>query len=353
MESVVIIGGGVAGLSCLNALLDHDVSPLLLEGSYIGKPKVCGEFLTPGAVTLLQHWGIGPINAIRHATFFAKNRELNLSFSPPAGAFNREQAEKGLAERAQKKGGRMRENALIVKMKPATSHSPYIFELATGEEIHAKAAIFATGKYNQAHSLIKSHPYFGIKMHFPHVVKPATLIMHSHAGAYFGIVPISENLSNVACLVKREAIEKAGSCRAFWDHLVESYPLLRPFLCQPPLDWLDSGAPSFQLRKTPAWINSYWIGDALASFPPAIGSGFSHSISSALLAANAYLQDNASFCSKKIKQRLGHKMAMANLVHQLLLAPNAARAVAFLLRASPWLANWCVKKLVYSPRFSD
>lgn len=345
----MIIGGGVAGLSCLNALLDQGISPLLLEGSYVGKPKICGEFLAPSAVELLQQWGIGPIKDIRHATFLTKHREINLHFSPSAGAFNREQAETLLAERARKKAGRIRENTLIVNIKPSTTHSPYAFELASGEEIQAKSAIFATGKYSQAHLSINRFPYFGIKTHFSHVVKPDTLIMHSHEGAYFGIVPISENLSNFACLVKRNVIEKAGSCHTFFEHLMATHSSLQPFSSHLSLDWLHGPTPSFQLKKTPAWINSYWIGDALASLPPAIGSGFSHSICSAILAANVYLKNNTSLCLKKSKKQLKQKMIMANAVHHLLLSPTLANMAVSLFPSNSWLVKWCMRKLVYGP----
>ena len=74
LEKVIIIGGGVAGLSCLNGLLDQGQSPLLLEEKTIGLPKVCGEFLAPFASLQLQKWGIGPIQPIKEVCFLIKNK---------------------------------------------------------------------------------------------------------------------------------------------------------------------------------------------------------------------------------------------------------------------------------------
>jgi flavin-dependent dehydrogenase len=132
VEKVVIVGGGIAGLSCLNALLDRGVSPLLLEGYTIGTPKMCGEFLAPQAVALLQNWDIGPLQEIQQASFFSKNKKFEVVFPKPAGAISRSEVELLLAKRAQKKEGRIREKALIQKIIPGTKSAPYIFHLASG-----------------------------------------------------------------------------------------------------------------------------------------------------------------------------------------------------------------------------
>lgn len=83
LEEVVIIGGGVAGLSCLNALLDQGISALLIEGSTIGTPKMCGEFLAPIAAQQLQRWDVDPLIPIPHAAFYAGIRQLDIHFKSP------------------------------------------------------------------------------------------------------------------------------------------------------------------------------------------------------------------------------------------------------------------------------
>ena len=144
MEKLVIVGGGVAGLSCLNALLDRDISPLLLEASMIGSPKMCGEFLAPPALPVLEQWGLGPLPKISQVRFFGGEKVVDLAFMRPAAAYERHQAEVALAAFAKKRGGRIREHAPIKIITPATSRTPYVLHLASGEIMQAEDVIFAT-----------------------------------------------------------------------------------------------------------------------------------------------------------------------------------------------------------------
>jgi flavin-dependent dehydrogenase len=347
VEEVVIVGGGIAGLSCLNALIDKNVSPLLIEGASIGSPKMCGEFLAPHAVKLLQYWGIDS-TPIHQAEFFTKKKLFDLKFTPFAGAMSRSEAEHALARRARKNNGRIRENSLIKKIIPATTKSPYIFYLESGEEIFAKTAIFATGKYAQVNSV--ELPYYGIKFHFNHVVTPDKLLMYSMKDAYYGIVPISDQISNCACLIKRELIEKIGSCKEFFYQLLTKNQTLKNIFEEidfEKINWLESRAPYFQFKKNPAWPNSFWIGDALAGLHPAIGSGFSHGINSAILAADYFLQNDSEEYLRISSKQIKPKLLLGNLMHQIMLNPAFAFAAFPFLQINPWLLNHCLRRLGY------
>ncbi len=351
MEKIVIIGGGIAGLSCLNAFLDQGFSPLLLEGAVIGTPKMCGEFLAPQAVSLLNNWGLGPIQEIKETQFFLKNKKFNLYFSEPAGALSRSEAELILARRAQNQGGRIRERSLIKMIHPPLKSAPFILSLASGDVIEAETVVFASGKFGQHSHSRTALPYFGIKLHLPQVVKPSSLLMYSLKGSYFGIVPISAEVSNCACLVKRELIERAGSCKNFFYRLVESNPTLKTVFenCDlSQLDWFESPAPEFQLKQIPSWPRAYWIGDALAGLYPAIGSGFSHALSSALMAVDFYLQNNPMGYLKSAKQVLKPKLFLGMAMHQIMLNPLLASSLFPLLQFNSWFLNRCLKSLGYS-----
>lgn len=350
VEKLVIVGGGVAGLSCLNALLDRGISPLLLEGATVGTPKMCGEFLAPQAVNLLKKWDIGPLQEIHHVDFFSREKKLNFSFSKPAGAVSRSAVELLLAQHAQKRGGRIQENVFIKKISAGTAEVPYIFSLASGEELEVDTVIFATGKLGQTNSPGMSLPYFGIKFHFPRVVKSNSLLMYSQKEAYLGIVPISADVSNCACLVKRESVERFGTGKDFFRQLLATTPILRENfqnLDLAKLAWFESRAPEFELRHLPQWPRAFWIGDALAGLYPAIGSGFSHAISSAQKVVDFYLQNNPRAYVHSVKQDLKPKLFLGRLMHKIMLNPFLASLVFSLLKLNPWLLNRCLKVLGY------
>ena len=331
MEEIVIIGGGVAGLSCLNALLDRGISPLLLEASTFGLPKMCGEFLAPPVIEQLQAWDVGPMHVITQARF----NTVQFDFPRIAGAYARQDAELDLVVRAKKQGGRMVEQSPIKNIIPATHHSPHILHLTSGEIIEARDLIVATGKFSPIAS-VSTH--VGFKTYISQVIQPETLLMYSVAGGYLGIVPVSDDMSNLTCLVKREEIEKAGSCKAFLNSFM---PELNT------LDWLEGIAPGFGLKTIPSWPHAYWIGDAFASIHPAIGYGFAHAVSSALLAVDYYLKRDPGGYHQVLRHRLRSKRIIGKYLHHLLHKPTLFRFVSPLVQNNHRICHHLLNALDY------
>lgn len=349
MEKIVIIGGGIAGLTCLNALLDQQISPLLIEGGRIGSPKMCGEFLAPTAVNMLKQWEIGPIIRIQQANFYSTYSHFNLRFQQEAGALMRSEAECGLSARAHKLGGRIHENTRLIRITPPTKTQPYLLYLESGEVIEALTAIFATGKFAQSHTQKISLPYCGIKLHVNEVISPTTLEMYSDVGAYFGVVPVTRTKSNITCLIKHAEIAKRKD-KHFLFELIKKFPELNTFLQNinwGDVNWLTSPASDFTIKKLPVWSNAYWIGDAVTSFPPAIGYGFAHCVSSGLLAADFYLQKKPEIFSNIMRHEINKKFLLGKLMHHILLRPFSTALVFPFLQSTPWFLNKCLKRLGY------
>ncbi len=334
VEELVIAGGGIAGLGCLNALLDRQVSPLLLEGASIGSPKMCGEFLAPPVIEQLEKWDIGPVQLIKQAQFIANNQAVHIDFPRTGGAYTRHAAELELAARAKKLGGRIREQAPIKDIIPAGNNTPFKLQLASGEVILAREVIFATGKYSQQ---ARASKYIGFKTHIPHVFQPETLLMYSLAGGYLGIVPVTAEISNITCLIKRSEIEKAGSCKAYFAS----------FLQQNTLDWLEGPAPAFGLKPLPDWPHAYWIGDAFATVHPAAGYGFAHGVSSALMAADYYLKKDPANYHKALRHVMRPRRIIGACLHQVLQTPWVCRLVAPKFDSNPWMGHQLLKLLEY------
>jgi flavin-dependent dehydrogenase len=277
---VVIVGGGVSGLCCMNALLDKGIKPLLLEAGQVGTPKLCGEFLAPKACSYLKAWGIGPIQPV--STIAISDLRLHAH----AGAMSRSEVELQLAQRAKSLGGIIQEQCKVDKL----------------EDLHPKQLFIASGRFGVKPTHV---PYIGLKAHFAHDDAPPTLSMHLFKGGYFGIVPISSTHSNIACLVQARYKDDALS------------------LMNKNVDFLTAPVPPFGLKEVPTLPNVYWIGDAIASLPPASGGGFCHAVHSALLAVHHSLHGSPTTYQQELKAHLLPHMRWAKLVHNLMLTPAA------------------------------
>lgn len=349
MEKVVILGGGIAGLSCLNALLDIGVDALLIEGSKIGSPKMCGEFLAPRAVSLLQRWGIGPIVAIESAQFIAGNKQLSIVFPKQAGAIARSDVELQLAQRALKLGGRIKENTAIKNTLPKTAQTPHVIELSSGETIEAHTVFFAIGKFGKLTGNANKPVYAGMKLHFKPKHNPKSLQMYCFKDAYLGVVPISNNVSNSALLIKKSSLANE-SINDYFQKLRSSQPMLNELFTGIDLDDLpriEGLAPNFKLKELPDWPDSYWIGDAFATLYPAIGSGFSHGIQSAKLAAQCYQQTQASDYNKRYLIDIKPKLLWGKYINKILQHPYLTASLMPLLQKKPNNLNFILNKIGY------
>jgi hypothetical protein len=294
---------------------------------------------------------VEPIEMISTAHFKSQDKTFTLHFKQPAGAIPRHTAELELANRARMQGGLVRENTAIQKIIPATNKSPFHFTLSTGEQIEAKHAIFATGKFVQHTNVAQPLPYCGIKLHFNAIQERHTLLMFATQGAYLGIVSINETTSNSACLIKRELVEQAGSCKQVLLNWCKRNSELNAIFSQIDLDqcdWLEGKAPHFGLKKLPNWPQASFIGDAIGSLPPAIGSGFAHGISSGILAAQYYAANQTNAYTKHALQLLKPKLFIGNFLHRLLLNPQLALWALPLLRRMPWITDTLLRQIGYS-----
>ncbi len=208
-----------------------------------------------------------------------------------------------------------------------------------------KAIIIATGKLNPYSSPI-IFPYLGFKVHVPQILKAETLFMSHYQGAYFGIVPITEQVSNLTCLAQKKVVDQWGSCTEFFHHLMKINPLLAE-LDISSIEWLEGKAPRFKAQRLPDWENAFFVGDALASFYPAIGYGFAHSINSAIWAAHFYLYGDATGYNTFIKNEIKHKLWIGKLLHHSFMNKSLSHFLFSITEKSPGFTQFLMRQVGY------
>lgn len=72
---VIIIGGGLAGLTSAIYLSKHKISVLIIEKNTYPKHKVCGEYVSNEVLPFLRFLDIDPI------LLGAKNRSIHVEYS--------------------------------------------------------------------------------------------------------------------------------------------------------------------------------------------------------------------------------------------------------------------------------
>ncbi len=322
-----IIGGGVAGLCAAIRLTEFGEEPLLIEGGSYPAHKLCGEFLSPECIPYLQNWNIHS-HSIPKATVRTSNSWLTFSFPSPAGAMSHVELDPALANYATTQGVKLRTNTQVKAFYPKShSQDTHLIELAHRETIEASHVIIATGRIPSYTTAAPKMCYRGFKTHFKNIVSEGNLEMYSLPGAYLGIAPIEDNKYNVACLANLKEVERFSHPQHFIENLISHNPLLHTALSKGNNlfeQWMTAAIPDFGIKQTPAWQDTYFIGDAAVTIPPACGDGLAMAILGGRLAAEYAVHFQAEKFKKMWVKRCASQMFWGKLLHQFLLNPSYA-----------------------------
>lgn len=342
MEEFVIIGGGLAGLCAAIRLAELGASPLLIEAGHYPSHKVCGEFFSPESIPYLQQWNIAPL-LLSSARFHTSSQSFEFTFPRPAGSLSHFLVDAQLAEHAKAKGAVFYTDTKVQHLSPKSQSQPFhAITLANGTIIQAGQLLIATGRLPGMQSLAFQPAYVGIKAHFEQIPMEQCLEMFAFPGAYLGIEPIENGRYNVACLAKKEEIDQFQSPALFMQFLMQQNPLLRSYLSQGKMiftDWMHAFIPHFGIKQTPHWADTYFIGDAAGTIPPACGEGLSLAISSGCLAAEYAIKGKFKEYKKAWLKNFRSPIYWGKGLHYILLKPPLIGTGLSLVRNIPSLAH--------------
>ena len=232
---VLVAGGGPAGLTAAIALARSGVDVTLCEAGVFGRPKLCGEFLSPdaeealaavGVPGLAERLGAPPIGAVRItvARGGRTSAEASAPIVPGGHGVARSDLDAALAAAARAAGVDVRERCRVDAMD---SGADGVAARCGSERIAADAAIVATGRVPGAGGRA-SRRWVAVKTHVRGVDLPDVTELHFVRGAYVGLNAVAcggERIVNVCSLASRGAWERAGaSPDGLWELLARESP---------------------------------------------------------------------------------------------------------------------------------
>lgn len=338
----VVLGGGVAGLCAAKRLLELGIKPLVIEAGGYPTHKVCGEFLSPSSLKMLNKWDIYPV-AIQQMRWHTTSQMLNFTFPTPAGSLSHLTLDTQMAEQISQKGATLLTHTKVLDLIPSLHlGKEHILALSSGEKIAVKHLLIATGRLPGLHSTPPQVRYMGFKAHFTGLDLTHTLEMFSFSGAYLGLVPVENGRANLACLAKIERVQQSSSPQSFMHTLIQGHPFLRQLLASGQNlfeNWMEVRVPHFGLRTHPIWSRTYWIGDAAGTIPPASGNGLSLALASGYLAAEFAARDDSLGFNKTWRRRCASQIRYGKGLHALFLHPFLSRGAIQVCQRFPFLAQ--------------
>ena len=305
---VIIIGGGLAGLSSAIHLSKNNCSVLVIEKNTYPKHKVCGEYISNEVLPYLDYLGIDVfklgakrINKFELSTPKNKLVKANL----PLGGFgisrfclDNDLAKKAIANKAviiqdTVEDVTFANNAFLVKTKEANYSSKIVIG-AYGKRANLDVKL--------KRSFIKNKsPFLAVKTHIKGNFPEDLVALHNFEGGYCGVSKVEDNSINVCYITNFEAFKKYKDIDEFQEKVVFKNTALKSIFKNSESVFkapLSISQISFE-TKNPIENHMLMCGDTAGMIHPLCGNGMSMAIRSAQMASLLIIK----FCSGEIKNR--------------------------------------------------
>ncbi len=345
---VAVIGGGPAGTSAAITAARLGFKVLLLEAGSFPRHKVCGEFVSGEALSILAD--LIPQEQITHAPrigtarIFLDHARATLPVSPAAASISRYNLDVALWNSAASAGCVVRNRNRVKRVEK--SQNGFAINLDS-EEIIARAVINASGRWS---GLSTPGPvqeqWIGLKGHFWETHWSEFCDLYFFEGGYCGVQPIGNGMVNAAAMVRPGVAKTLSTVFALNRDL---YHRSRSWA---PVGDPVSTAPLFFRAPTTSENGMLLAGDAAAFLDPVAGDGISIALHSGSLAAKALapflrsectVQDAALQYDRAYRRLIQPALVNASRLRTLQSLPSTMRAAAIACLNIPFLARAAVK----------
>jgi len=346
---VIIVGGGLAGLTSAIHLSTRKKRVLLIEKNEYPKHKVCGEYISNEVLPYLNSLGINPINegAKQITKVHISTTKSNLIKGElPLGGFgmSRYFLDNLLVKKAQLNG------VQILKDTVDSIHfkkDSFTITTKSSGVFQSKITIGAFGKRSSLDQKMKrkfiqkKSPYLAVKIHVKGVFPENLVALHNFKGGYCGVSKVEDNAINVCYITEYRSFKKHKNITDFQEQVVFKNEHLRkifkestPVFEKP----LTISQVSFQ-TKNPVEDHIIMCGDTAGMIHPLCGNGMGMAISSASLASVRILQ----FLNGEIKTREGlEKQYLRDWNKEFKIRLKTGHFIAWLFR------NQTISQIAYS-----
>jgi len=331
---VIVAGAGPAGSAAAITAARSGARVLLLDRDHFPRHKVCGEFVSGEALSLLRGLLEGQqfeaLPEIKSARIYVGKKAGSVRVYPAARSIPRFELDSALVDAARKAGVVVRESSAVRQVLPGK-----LFTITMEETtLKARAVVNATGRWSHLTRFKPSskQKWVGLKAHFSEGSPPASVDLYFFDSGYCGVQPVHDDVVNVCAMVDAD---RATS--------LEQVFAMHPALWRRSRDWeqqfatVSTSALHFRQPQTQD-RGMLLAGDSAGFIDPFVGDGISLALHSGVLAAESlapFLAGRSSLADVHRDYGAGYRKKLAPALR------NAAR-LRRLLSAPAWLQSGLV-----------
>lgn len=363
---VAVIGAGVAGSATATLLAQAGLQVILLDKGTWPRHKVCGEFLSPEGADVLKRLGVWKSiavhrpPAVQNFMLTAGAHQTRRHLPVPGWGVSRWGLDHTLWEHTQAVGVTAWARSTVTQVSGRLGKGFTLTLQRSGTQetnIRARAVICAAGRLwrsgveSGTERLRQRERFVGLKAYF-HGVSPDTGIeLHVIQEGYCGLMRVTDDLANLCCWVRAEALRRAGGTpMKFLATAMRQSAHLRQRMAEAEkidMPWTTVG---YAYRRLPIpVVDTVWhVGDSAAMVAPLTGDGMGMGLRSAELAATwlgaacrqeLSWQEATDVYYHRWQQAFGPRLRWGKHLEAILLRPRLAALACMALNLMPPLVD--------------
>ncbi|MEL7119861.1 MAG: NAD(P)/FAD-dependent oxidoreductase [Bacteroidota bacterium] len=301
LKDVVIIGGGLAGLTAAIAIARAGKEVLVIEQKSYPQHKVCGEYVSNEVVSYFESLGFDVRKIQPHTVHTFRLHGPSGQYVEtqlPLGGFGlrRYTFDLELYKYAQSLGVAFMENTKVFDV----TFEDDFFEVNAKHQTKCKSKV-VLGSFGKRSSLDKQlkrafiqkpTDYFGVKFYLKKDFSKELVSLYNFEGGYGGAVLVEDGTVDVAYLARTSTLKKYGGLEAFEQEVLNKNPAWKLLVDDAEYIWpkpMTISNISF-LPKERIVNHVLMIGDAAGMIPPLVGNGMAMGIHASKLASENVLR---------------------------------------------------------------
>lgn len=361
---VIIIGGGLAGLTSAIHLSRFGLKVAVIEKNEFPKHKVCGEYISNEVLSYLESLGLNiselkpsNINKLEFSTSKGKIISTNL----PLGGFgiSRYELDNYLYQKAIANSCQIIQDTVI-----DIYFTKNEFSISTSEalELKSKIVIGAFGKRSNMDQKLnrdfiqKKSPWLAVKAHYSGGFSNDLVGLHNFKGGYCGVSKVENDIINICYLADYETFKQYKNIEEFQSEVVCKNPNLKAIFEKTTMFFekpLTISQISFEKKET-VENHILMIGDTAGLIHPLCGNGMAMAIHSAKIASELVIDfiENRISSRKELEEKYRQewndnfksRLATGRFLSRLLRNEKLASFLMQLLIILPMLLPRIIKK---------
>lgn len=362
-SQVIIIGGGLAGLTSAIHLSKMGVEVIVIEKNHYPKHKVCGEYISNEVLPYFE-WlnvDIEELKPTHISTLqFSSESGRTITTKLPLGGFgiSRYTLDHALYLKALSQDCEIIEdqvNEVIFKDDLFKVH------LASGKVLTSKVVLGGFGKRSNIDVKMKrdfieqKSPWLAVKSHYKGNFPDDVVGLHNFKGGYCGVSKIENNLLNICYLTNFKSFKKYKNIEEFQEKVVCQNPHLKNIL-EHSESVFDKPLTISQIcfeKKENVEDHILMMGDTAGLIHPLCGNGMAMAIHSAKLASDQTIdflsgkisrqemeQNYSQNWNKNFKQRLWYGRILGSILEHSKLSEVLTNLITYL----PFLLPIIIRK---------